>query len=93
MGKSTRDGEKVDFMKRMQEMENERNYNKRMEDENNFESQVSKANQQQRENIEDINKKNIRNDNEFFKQLYQDNQNSNQNNNNSPFQKSKLWHL
>ncbi len=74
MGKSSRDGEKIDFMKRMQEMENERNYNKRMEDENNFERQVSKANEQQRNNIQDINKKNIRNDNEFFKQLYQDNQ-------------------
>lgn len=74
MGKSSRDGEKIDFMKKMQEMENERNYNKRMEDETNFERQVSKANEQQRNNIQDINKKNIRNDNEFFKQLYQDNQ-------------------
>ena len=54
---------------------------------------VSKANQQQRENIQDINKKNIRNDNEFFKQLYQNNQNSNQNNNNSPLKNQNYMHL
>jgi hypothetical protein len=85
MGKSTRDGEKVDFMKRMQEMENERNYNKRMEDENQFDNQVSKANQQQKNDIQDINKKSIRNDNDFFKQLYQNNmENDNQQREDNP---------
>ena len=44
-----------------------------VEDENNFEKQVSRANEQQRTNVEDINKKNIYNDNDFFKQLYQNN--------------------
>jgi hypothetical protein len=89
MGKSSRDGEKIDFMKRMQEMENERNYNKRMEDENSFEKQVSTANEQQKTNIEDINKKNIRNDNDFFKQLYQNNmddQSKQPEQENTPFQ-------
>ena len=79
-------------MKRMQEMENERNYNKRIEDENNFEKQVSIANEQQKTNIEDVNKKNIRNDNEFFKQLYQNNMdNDNSEKSKTTFSESKLY--
>jgi hypothetical protein len=86
MGKNTRDGEKIDFMKRMQDMENERNYKKRMEDENQFNKEVTTADKLQRENIQDINKQNIRNDNDFFKNLYQNNMGNNEQDNDIPLQ-------
>lgn len=86
MGKNTRDGEKIDYMKRMQDMENERNYNKKVEDENEFNRQVTNADNAQRENIQDINKQNIRNDNDFFKNLYQNNMGNNEQNNDIPLQ-------
>ena len=69
IGESSRGGEKIDFMKRMQEMENERNYNKQAEDTNNFNREVEKAQNIQERKLQDINENNVRNDNEFFKKL------------------------
>ena len=57
----------------MQEMENDRNYNKQNEEGDQFNRKVSIANEKQKGEIEEVNKKNIRNDNDFFKQLYKNN--------------------
>jgi len=73
IGESSRGGEKIDFMKRMQEMENERNYNKQAEDANNFNREVEKSQNIQERKLQDINENNVRNDNDFFKKLYQNN--------------------
>lgn len=75
-GRSSRDDEKIDLMKRMQEMEHERNYQQNLSDANNFSNQVERANINSERQIENINKQNIQNDNEFFKKLYQDDLNN-----------------
>ena len=69
-GKSTRDDEKIDVMKRMQELEHERNYQQNLSDSDNFANQVQKSKYEQQQEINNINKQNIQNDNEFFKKLY-----------------------
>ena len=91
-GKSTRDDEKIDVMKRIKELEHERNYQQNLNDSNNFSNQVQKANISQQQEINNINKQNIKNDNEFFRKLYQndlngnlsDNSNNPNNSNNNP---------
>jgi len=86
-GKSTRDDERIDLMKKMQELENERNYKKSIEDSNSFSNQVQNANIIQQKQINEINQKGIQSDNDFFKKMYENdlqlesNPNPNQNQN------------
>jgi hypothetical protein len=75
-GRSSRDDEKIDLMKRMQEMEHERNYQLNLSDANDFSNQVERTNINSERQIDNINKQNIQNDNEFFKKLYQDDLNN-----------------
>lgn len=85
-GISSRDEEKIDIMKKMQELETERNYKQGLNDADKFNKQVEKANEKSIKQMQNINKKNAQNDNEFFKKLYKNNLQNNDLNDANPLE-------
>ena len=75
VGESSRDSadNQVDIMKKFQELENERNYNMKVESQNEFSKTSSSINEINQRVLDNVNSQSSTNDNEFYNKLYENN--------------------
>lgn len=74
VGESSRDNlDQVDIMKKYQEIENERNYNMKVESQNEFSKNSSSINEINQRVLDNVNNQSGNNDNEFYNKLYENN--------------------
>lgn len=75
VGESSRDSadNQVDIMKKFQEIENERNYNIKVESQSEFSKNSSSINEINQRVLDNVNSQSSSNDNEFYNKLYENN--------------------
>lgn len=75
IGESSRDSEdnKIDIMKKFQEIENERNYNMKVDSQSQFSKNSANINDNNERVLENLNSASAKNDNDFYRKLYENN--------------------